>query len=113
VNVSVVARHMEVTDAMRSYAEQKVSRLPRFFNGLQSAVVTLDLDAGQHLVEIVASASHKAVFVARHRGNDMYACVDQCIHKLRQQLRRHKDRVRDRQGPSHEQTMMPERPPKE
>lgn len=113
MNVSVVARHMDVTKAMRSYAEEKVGRLPRLFNGLQSAVITLELDAGQQLVEIVASGTHKAVFVARQRGDDMYACVDQCIHKLQQQLRRHKDRVRDRQGPSHEQTMVPERPPEQ
>lgn len=113
MNVSVVVRHMEVTDAMRSYAQEKASRLPRLFNGLQSAVITLDLDAGDHLVEIVASASHKAVFIARQRGSDMYACVDQCIHKLKQQLRRHKDRVRDRQAPGHDQTMVPERPPEQ
>lgn len=111
MNVSVVARHMEVTDAMRSYAEEKAGRLPRFYSGLQSASVTLDIDAGEPLVEIVASGKQKSVFVARHRGNDMYGCVDQCVHKLQQQLRRHKDRVRDRHGPGHEETMAPQEPP--
>ncbi len=107
MKLSVTARHMDVTEAMRSYAEQKVARLPRLFNGLQSVVVTFDMDGGQHVVEIVATGTHKSVFVAHHRGEDMYACVDQCVHKLEQQLRRHKDRVRDRQGPPHEQTMVP------
>ncbi|MCK4625974.1 MAG: HPF/RaiA family ribosome-associated protein, partial [Phycisphaerae bacterium] len=45
----------------------------------------------------------KSVFVAHHRSRDMYACVDQCIHKMEEQLRRHKDKIRDRHGPTHEQ----------
>ena len=98
------------TERRRSYAEEKVEKLPRLFNGLQSVTITFDLEAGHNLVEIVAAGTHKSVFVARQQGEDMYACVDQCMHKMEQQLRRHKDRVRDRQGPSHEETMVPGTP---
>ena len=110
MNVSVVARHMDVTESMRNYAEEKVEKLPRLFNGLQSVTITFDLEAGRNLVEIVATGKHKSTFVARQQGEDMYGCVDECIRKMEQQLRRHKDRVRDRQGPSHEETMVPESP---
>ncbi|KKL52654.1 hypothetical protein LCGC14_2283330 [marine sediment metagenome] len=113
MKVSVVARHMHVTQAMKSYAEEKTAKLPRLYNGLQTAVVTFDQEAGQHVLEIVATGKHKSTFVASVRGEDMYGCLDQCIHKLEQQLRRHKDRVRDRQGPPHEQTMVPQRPDEE
>jgi len=111
VNVSVAARHMEVTDAMREHAEEKVGKLPRFYDGLHSADVTFALDGTEYVVEIVAHGKRKSVFVARHRGGDMYAAVDQCVHKLQEQLRRHKDKIRDRQGPPHEQTMTPQTPP--
>ena len=107
MNVTVVARHMDVTEAMRAYAEEKAGKLPRLFNGVQSITVTFDREAGLHVVEILVTGTHKSTFVGRQRGEDMYASVDQCVHKLEQQLRRHKDRVRDRQGPSHEQTMVP------
>jgi len=113
VNVSVVARHMEVTDAIRADAREKAERLTRFYDGLQSAAVTLDKDAGQFLVEIVATGRRKSVFVAHHRDADLHASLDQCVHKLAEQLRRHKDRVRDRQGPSHDQTMAPPAPTEE
>ncbi|MDY7010307.1 MAG: ribosome-associated translation inhibitor RaiA [Planctomycetota bacterium] len=103
MKVSVVARHVELTDAMKDYAREKVDGLPHFYNGLQSVDITFDVDAGEHVVEIVATGKRKSVFVAHHRGRDMYACVDQCAHKLEEQLRRHKDKVRDRHGPTHEQ----------
>ncbi len=105
MKVSVAARHMDVTEGLRAHAEEKAAKLARFYDGLQSASVTLDREAGQYLVEIVATGRRKSVFVAHHRDADLQACLDQCVHKLAEQLRRHKDRVRDRHGPSHEQTM--------
>ena len=111
MDISVVARHKEVTEAMKEYALEKLDRLPRFYDALHSVNVTLARDAGEYLVEIVAHGRRKSVFVARQKDKDMSACVDQCVHKLTEQLRRHKDRVRDRQGPPHEETMTPEGPP--
>jgi len=105
VNVSVVGRHMDVTEAMKAYAMEKVGKLPHFYDSLQSADVCFATDAGEYLVEIVAHGKRKSTFVASHQGKDMYGCLDQCVHKLEQQLRKHKDRVRDRHGPSHEESM--------
>jgi len=100
VNIIVKARHMEVTDAMRAYVESKAAKLPRYYGNIQSIEATLDREADQAAVEIVVTASRKAVFVATHRQEDLYASVDQCLRKITEQLRRHKDKVRDRQTAS-------------
>ena len=113
MNISVAARHMDVTAAMREFAQQKVEKLPRYYDGLQSVDVTFDMEAGQHVVELVASGKRKSRFVAHHRGDDMYSSFDQAMHKLEEQLRRHKDRIRDRQGLGHDKTMNPEAPSRE
>jgi putative sigma-54 modulation protein len=96
---------MDVTDSIRDYVESKVSKLSRFYDNVQTIEVILGLEADKPSVEMVAVAKRKNTFVATHRDDDMYACIDQCLDKLSQQLRRHKDRVRDRRGPSHSQTM--------
>ena len=101
MNIVVEARHMDVTAAMRQYVETKASKLIKFYDKLQTVEVTLDVEADKPSVEIVASARKKSVFVATHRDDDMYACIDQCLHKIAEQLRRHKDRVRDHQKTGH------------
>ena len=101
MNITVNARHMEVTDAMRDYAESKIAKLERFYDGIQSIEVILDKEAEHALVEIVVTAKRRNTFVATHRDNDLYASIDQCVGKMSEQLRRHKDRVRDRQGAPH------------
>ena len=100
MNIVVKARHMDVTDAMREHVRAKAEKLPRYYDGLQSIDVTLDVDADKPFVEVVVTAKKKSTFVATQRNDDMYACIDQCIHKISEQLRRHKDKVRNRQGPS-------------
>jgi len=101
VKLLVNARHMEVTDAMRQYVETKVAKLPKFYDNVQSIEVVLDVEADKPVVEIRVTASRRNTFVATHRDDDMYACIDQTLHKITEQLRRHKDRVRDRHGPPH------------
>lgn len=105
MNIVVKARHMDVTDAIRQYVEAKASKLPRFYDNIQSIDVTLDVEAEKPFAEIIVTARRKSIFVASHRDHDMYACVDQCLHKISEQLRRHKDKVRDRQGPPHNEAL--------
>ena len=103
MKVLVQARHMDVTEALRQHVEDKISKLPRILDSLLSVEVILDREADNAVVEAVATAHRKTTFVATHRGPDMYACIDQCLHKVVEQLRRHKDKVRDRQKPPHGQ----------
>jgi ribosome hibernation promoting factor len=104
VNMTVEARHMEITDAMRQYVESKLDKLPRFYDSIQTIEAILDREADEAVVEIVVSASRKHTFVAKHRGDEFYGCVDQCVDKVTEQIRRHKDRLRGRRGaPPHGQ----------
>ncbi len=101
MEITVKARHMDVTNSVREYVESKVGKISRFYDSVTAIEVILDKDADQAVTEIVAHAKKKHTFVAHHRDENLYTSVDMCLDKLAQQLRRHKDRVRDRQGPSH------------
>jgi putative sigma-54 modulation protein len=91
---------MEVTDSLRQYVESKAEKLPKYYDNVHSIEITLDMEADQPMTEIVVHAGRKSTFVASARNEDMYACVDQSMHKIAEQLRRHKDRVRDHHAPA-------------
>ena len=103
MNMTVEARHMDITDAMRQYVESKLEKLPRFYDSIQTIEAVLDRDADDAVVEVVVSASRKHTFVAKQRDVEFYACVDQCVGKITEQIRRHKDRLRGRHGAPHGQ----------
>ena len=82
MNIKVNARHMDITQAMREYAEDKATKLQRFYDKIISIEVVLDTDGGTPTAEAVVIASRNQTFIAAHRGEDMYGCIDNAIHKV-------------------------------
>jgi putative sigma-54 modulation protein len=91
---------MDATDALRSYATEKVERVVSKYlkNALEAHVI---LDTVKHrqlnLAEINVHASHYDI--SAHAENpDLYAAIDFALDKVEAQLRKHKDRINDRKG---------------
>ena len=106
--VVVSSRHMEVTPPMKSYAEQKANKLTKYYDRIQEIEVVFDADGGTKgngkdatIVEMIVSAEHRNMFVARHQG-EAYSCIDTCFHKLERQLSEHKKKFRNRKHPGDE-----------
>ena len=101
--VTVASRHMEVTPALKSFAEQKATKLLKYYDRIQEIEVILDSGKDQgkdHTrVEMIVNAEHKNMFIAHHNDGDAYACIDMCVDKLERQLTDHKKKYRNRKHP--------------
>lgn len=93
MKVLITGRHGAVTDAVRDYAQAKVTKLARFFDRATTARVTMDVDHNDHLVEIVIDVTRGVTLVGKASAPDMYAALDLAEQKLAPQLRRHKQRL--------------------
>jgi len=100
MEMHVTGRHVEVTDAIREYAEEKLARLPRYFDRVQSIELICDHRDHHHEVEAIVDAEHTHPFVAKATGEDVYALIDGVMDKLQRQLSDHKKRLRNRKHPS-------------
>lgn len=88
--------HLEITPAIKQYATDKVSKLPRYYDRVQKIdVVAGRKDSHSHEVEIIVVVEHADPFVARDSGSDLYACIDGVTDKMERQLTDHKSKVRD------------------
>ena len=93
---TITGKHVEITDAIRNYAEEKTEKLPRYYDSINRIEVIIEgNEGGKPSVEIIASAEHSNVFVAQETGDDTYACIDIAIHKLERQLRKKKEKQRN------------------
>ncbi|QOJ15276.1 MAG: ribosome-associated translation inhibitor RaiA [Planctomycetia bacterium] len=99
MQVTVSGRHMTVSDAVREYCEKKAERLVRFFDRIQSIEVVLDGQAGRHTAKMIVHAEHHDPFVAQEENADIYAAVDLLLEEIEGQLRRHKEKLRNRKHP--------------
>ena len=92
----ITGKHIEITEAIRQHVEQKISKLPKYYNILTKVEVIIQ--GGQSAtpgVEIVASAEHNRVFVVKQPGQDIYVCIDLAGRKLERQLKKQKEKERD------------------
>jgi putative sigma-54 modulation protein len=95
----VKGRNLEVTDAMRSYAEQKLAKLDR---QLEDPRVELELAfernpsiAANHVAEATIW-THGPVLRAREASSDMRASIDLLVEKLERQVARYRHQGRSR-----------------
>jgi putative sigma-54 modulation protein len=94
---TISGKHVTITDSIRAHAEEKTSKLPRYYDGINQVEVVVDSSHGTNKisVEVIARGEHGNVFVATDAGVDAYPCIDGAVHKLEQQLRKKKAKERD------------------
>jgi putative sigma-54 modulation protein len=93
---TITGKHIDITEAIRKHAEEKTSKLPRYYSSINQVEVIIDGNQGGHTgVEIIARGEHSKVFVVTETGEDAYQCIDLATHKLERQLRRTKGKERD------------------
>lgn len=94
--VTVSSRHMNVSSTLKTYAEKKANKLPKYYDRIQEIEVIFDAGKDSIRVEMIVNAEHKKMFIAHHDQGDAYACIDGCVDKLERQLTEHKDKFRNR-----------------
>lgn len=99
MQVTVTGRHMGVSDALKTYCAEKAERLPRFLDRVQSIGFVLEGREGVHVAEIIVHSAGSPPFVATEQHADPYAAIDLLIDKIEEQLRRYKERHRNRKHP--------------
>ena len=93
MNISITFRHMEASQAIKTYAADKISKLQKFLRQPMSAKVTLSLDKLKHVAETRIS-SGGAHLEAKEASEDMYASIGRVIGKLERQIRGNKGAAR-------------------
>lgn len=96
MRIEVTGKHLEVTPAMHKYAEDKCSKLSKYFDGLQEVFVVVENPRpGAFSAEIRADVVKHQDFIAKVDGANLYECIDSAVDKVSRQLKEFKERLRD------------------
>lgn len=103
MNVKITGRHMEMSDALKSYIENALNKLTHHFDKIINADVVLDVEKHRHICEININANGMRIH-SKEISNDMYASVDAVIEKLDRQVRKFKDKIKNHKPRTQEET---------
>ena len=94
MDLVIKVKNMEVTESLRDYAQQKISRVGRFFDGILDAQVEFNVIKNKRVAnnQIVEVTLHVKGGVIRgeEAKDNMYAAIDLVADKLERQISRFK-----------------------
>lgn len=94
MNLSVTGHHVEVTDALKDYVEEKMNKLERHFDNVTDIHVILGVEKLRQQAEATIDLTGTKIH-AQAENEDMYAAIDALIDKLDRQVLKHKEKLRD------------------
>lgn len=93
MDIHLTFRHMEPTEGLKTYTEQKAEKLLKYLLKPTKLNVVFSLIRFVHHVDLTLFEKQH-IFKAKGVTNDMYASLDQAMHNLEEQLKRYKDRIK-------------------
>lgn len=92
IHLNTTFRNTEATDALRNYAEEKVTNcLKKFVQKDIEAHIILKVEKKRQIVEITFNTWGES-FKNTEESDDMYKSVDQLVDSLSNQLRKFKQK---------------------
>ena len=94
MKIDVTGHHVELTDPLRNYVNEKFERLERHFDQVTDVHVILSVEKLRHTAEATIHISGGKLF-ADSTNEDMYAAIDSLTDKLDRQIKKHKEKLTD------------------
>ena len=103
MQVNLTGHHVDLTDSMRAYVDEKIAKLERHFDHVTNVHVILSVEKLVQKAEATVHIAGADVFAdATHE--DMYAAIDSLVDKLDRQVLRHKEKLKSHRGNGHRES---------
>lgn len=93
MQLTITGHHLEITNPLKAYVENKLERLQRHFDQITTTHVTLTVEKMVQRAEANIHIAGGDLF-AQAESEDMYAAIDALADKLDRQLIKHKQKHR-------------------
>lgn len=94
MKVTIKAKHLLLTEALKDYARKKLGRLEKHFDHILSADVMLSTERNFHVVEVTVHANG-IILRGVEKTDNMYSSIDKVLDKLDRQVQKHKEKLQD------------------
>lgn len=92
MQITISGHHVDLTDSIKDYVHNKLSRLDKHHGQITSTNVILSVEKLRQKAEASIHVSGKDFF-ANSESEDLYAAIDSLTDKLDRQLLKHKEKI--------------------
>ncbi len=95
MQTSVTFKNLDPTDTLKSYVRDKLDRFDRLLDNPAEANVVLLVEKFRHIAEININGDRLTIN-GKEETNDMYSAIDIVLDKLEKQIKKNKQKIRER-----------------
>ncbi|NOY87410.1 MAG: ribosome-associated translation inhibitor RaiA [Deltaproteobacteria bacterium] len=92
MQIEVSFRRMEQSDALRSYVEEKLSKVLKPLIEPVSAQVVFQVEKYRHITKVTVAANG-IIIKGKEETNDMYSSIDLVLDKLDRQVKKYREKI--------------------
>ncbi|BBL76036.1 ribosome hibernation-promoting factor, HPF/YfiA family [Methylomagnum ishizawai] len=94
MQIQITGHHIEVTDSIKNYVNEKFAKLERHFDQVIDIHVILEVEKLAQKAEATVQVNGNKLF-AEDTQENLYAAIDNLIDKLDRQVLKHKDKTQN------------------
>lgn len=103
MEIQLTAKQLKVTPAINGYVHEKMEKAQKYFDHIVWGQAFLSVEKRAHNAEFVIHAPRQT-FRALATAADLYSAIDLASDKIDAQLKKYKERLKDRHKPSKAET---------
>jgi putative sigma-54 modulation protein len=93
MKITIRGKNTEIADGFKDYVEKKLSKLTRYFEQINEAQVTAEIQHGSYIVEATIPLNGFILRAEEVSDENLYAAVDLVVEKLEKQIQKHRTRL--------------------
>ncbi|MFZ7112732.1 MAG: ribosome hibernation-promoting factor, HPF/YfiA family [Desulfatiglandales bacterium] len=97
MEITVTFRHMEPSESLKTYAEEKISKIKKYLYSPMEAHVVLGVEKFRHMADVTLRVDGTMIKGMEETEN-MYSAIDQVMDKLEAQVKKHRSKIRERRA---------------
>ncbi len=95
MQTSISFKNVDSSEHLKSYVSEKLNRFDKLFDNPATAQVVLSVEKHRHTAEIHITADRLTI-TGKEETGDLYSAIDMVLDKLETQLKRGKQKIRER-----------------
>jgi putative sigma-54 modulation protein len=95
MQITVIGRHLEATDALKQYATERFQRLEKYLPRNCHATITLSVVKKVHQTAEAMIKADGVLVQASEETEDMYSSIDLLLEKIERRVRKYKEKITD------------------
>jgi putative sigma-54 modulation protein len=95
MQTSVTFKNLDPSEHLKSYVSEKLDRFDNYLDNPAEASVVLSVQKFRHIAEVNIIGDRLKIN-GKEETNDMYSAIDMVLDKLESQIKKNKEKIRER-----------------